>query len=68
MFRYLRDRDASILGKLLAVLAVAYVVMPVDLIPDVPLVGWLDDLGVVTVAGAWLTRRIAQYRVEALAT
>ncbi len=35
---------------------------PVDLIPDVPLVGWLDDIGVVALVGAWLTRRISEYR------
>lgn len=62
LWRYLRDRDASIFGKLLAVFAVAYVIMPVDLIPDVPLIGWLDDLGVVALVGAWLTRRINEYR------
>jgi uncharacterized membrane protein YkvA (DUF1232 family) len=61
-WRYLRDREASIFGKLLAVFAVAYVVMPVDLIPDVPFIGWLDDIGVVSLVGWWLTRRIAQYR------
>lgn len=61
-WRYMRDRDASIFGKLLAVFAVAYVVMPVDLIPDVPFIGWLDDIGVVALVGAWLTRRIAEYR------
>ncbi len=57
MWRYLRDRDASVFGKLLALFAVAYVVMPIDLIPDVPFIGWLDDL-----VGGWLTRRISEYR------
>ena len=61
-WRYMRDREASIFGKLLAAFAVAYVVMPFDLIPDVPFVGWLDDVGVVALVGAWLTRRIAEYR------
>lgn len=62
-WRYMRDRDASIFGKLLAVFAVAYVVMPLDLIPDIaPVVGWLDDVGVVTLVGAWMMKRIAQYR------
>jgi len=64
-WRYMRDRDASIFGKLLAVFAVAYVVMPLDLIPDVPFIGWLDDIGVVALVGAWLTRRIAEYRAPA---
>lgn len=62
-WRYMRDRDASIFGKLLAVFAVAYVVMPLDLIPDVaPFIGWLDDVGVVALVGAWLMKRIAAYR------
>ena len=61
-WRYLRDREASIFGKLLAVFAVAYVVMPLDLIPDVPFIGWLDDIGVVALVGAWLTRRLGDYR------
>jgi len=62
MWRYLRDRDASVFGKLLAVFAVAYVIMPLDLIPDVPFIGWLDDIGVVALVGAWMTRRISEYR------
>jgi uncharacterized membrane protein YkvA (DUF1232 family) len=63
LWRYMRDREASIFGKLLALFAVAYVIMPLDLIPDVaPVIGWLDDLGVVALVGAWLTRRIAEYR------
>jgi uncharacterized membrane protein YkvA (DUF1232 family) len=60
--RYYRDPSASVLGKLVAVLALIYVVMPVDLVPDVPLIGWLDDLGVVGLATAWLTRRVSTYR------
>ena len=67
-WRYLRDHEASIFGKLLAVFAVAYVVMPIDLIPDVPFIGWLDDIGVVALVGAWLTRRISEYREPLLPT
>ena len=59
---YLRDPNASIFGKLLVVFAAVYVVCPVDLIPDVPVIGWLDDIGVVALVGAWLTRRISAYR------
>jgi uncharacterized membrane protein YkvA (DUF1232 family) len=49
-------------GKLVIFLAMIYVVMPVDLIPDVPIVGWLDDLGVMGLATAWLARVVARYR------
>lgn len=62
LYRYLTDRQASVLGKLFVLLAVAYVVWPADLVPDVPVVGWLDDLGVMGLATAWLSRRIAEYR------
>jgi len=60
--RYYRDEDASVFGKLIALVAIVYVVMPIDLIPDVPLVGWLDDLGVMGLATAWLVRVVARYR------
>lgn len=60
--RYYRDPSASSLGKLVIFLALLYVVMPVDLIPDVPVVGWLDDLGVMGLATAWLGRIVTRYR------
>jgi len=39
----------------LAVFAALYVISPVDLIPDVPVLGWVDDLLVLLTAGstAW---------------
>jgi Protein of unknown function (DUF1232) len=40
---------------LIAVLALLYVLSPLDLIPDViPIVGWLDDIGVL----AWAARQV----------
>lgn len=63
LVRYFKDGNASILGKLFVLLSVAYVVMPLDAIPDVaPVIGWLDDLGVVAVATLFLSRKLAQYR------
>lgn len=61
--RYYRDPSASKFGKLIIFLALVYVVCPVDLIPDVPIVGWLDDIGVMGLATAWLARVVARYRV-----
>ncbi len=62
-WRFFRDRDGSLLVKLLFLLALVYVVMPVDAVPDViPVVGWLDDLGVVAIASAFLWRAIEPYR------
>jgi uncharacterized membrane protein YkvA (DUF1232 family) len=60
--RYFKDPNAGILGKLVVVLAVAYVVFPYDLIPDVPFVGWLDDIGVMGLTTAWLSRVLGKYR------
>jgi uncharacterized membrane protein YkvA (DUF1232 family) len=49
--RYLLDRRAPLAGKLVLLAAVAYIVLPIDLVPDVvPVVGWLDDAGVLGVA------------------
>jgi len=62
LIRYYRDPSASVLGKLVIFLAIIYAVVPIDLIPDVPVVGWLDDLGVMGLASAWLARVVARYR------
>jgi uncharacterized membrane protein YkvA (DUF1232 family) len=55
--------DASRKGELwtprnviLAIVAVLYLVSPIDIVPDwlFPLVGWLDDVGVLTAAVCWI--------------
>jgi uncharacterized membrane protein YkvA (DUF1232 family) len=60
--RYFRDSNASIFGKLFVFAAVVYVISPVDLIPDVPIVGWLDDMGVMSLAVAFMWKMVAKYR------
>ncbi len=63
LVRYFRDREASLLGKLFVLAALVYVVSPVDLIPDaIPVVGWLDDVGVMSLAVAWMWRIVGRYR------
>lgn len=62
--RFFKDGNASIFGKLFVLAAVFYVVWPADLIPDVPFIGWLDDIGVMGLATAYLSRVIAKYRGE----
>lgn len=62
LVRFFKDREASLLGKLFVLAAIFYVVWPADLIPDVPIIGWLDDIGVMGLATAYLTRVIARYR------
>jgi len=40
---------------IIALLALLYIISPLDLIPDViPVIGWLDDLGVL----AWAARQV----------
>lgn len=45
--------------KLLAVAAaVAYVVSPLDLVPDIiPILGWLDDIGVIALLVNYLNKK-----------
>jgi len=63
LIRYFRDREASLLGKLFVLAAVIYVISPVDLIPDAfPVIGWLDDIGVMSLAVAWMWRVVGAYR------
>lgn len=62
LVRYFRDREASILGKLFVLAAVIYVISPVDAIPDVPIIGWLDDMGVMSLAVAWMWKVVGRYR------
>lgn len=62
--RYFADKDASFFGKGFVLFAVIYVVMPIDLIPEaiVPVLGWLDDVGVVALALGHLAKVSAKYR------
>ncbi len=49
-------RDNSFVTVIL-ILALLYILSPIDLIPDViPVVGWLDDLAVAVSAGALALR------------
>jgi uncharacterized membrane protein YkvA (DUF1232 family) len=48
LWRLLKDRRAPLLGKIVFALALAYVVWPLDLIPDFvfPVLGQVDDVAV----------------------
>lgn len=66
MWRYLHDPKKPWGPKLAVIGAVAYLIFPLDLIPDMPLVGFLDDLGVLGAAMAWLVKNaLADVEVEA---
>ena len=56
-WRLFRDRRVPIWPKALLVGALAYVILPFDLIPDVlPVIGEVDDLVIVLVAARWFIR------------
>jgi uncharacterized membrane protein YkvA (DUF1232 family) len=64
--RYVRNPRVAGWKKVLGLLAVVYALAPIDAIPDVvPLLGWLDDLGVLTVAFGLIARDMAQHAKRA---
>ncbi len=68
---YLFCRKISMLEKLLVIgIAIAYLLMPLDLIPDIFLpFGFLDDFGVGTLIMAYMSHRLNKIRrAEELAT
>jgi uncharacterized membrane protein YkvA (DUF1232 family) len=63
--RYLRDGRVPLWKKLAGLLAVVYFLSPVDAIPDfIPILGWMDDLGVLSAAAFWMVKQVQQYRPE----
>jgi uncharacterized membrane protein YkvA (DUF1232 family) len=62
LVRYLRDPGVSLWRKLTGVAAVAYLVMPLDAIPDViPFAGWLDDVGILSAATWFIVREVKRH-------
>jgi uncharacterized membrane protein YkvA (DUF1232 family) len=48
IWRAMRDRSVPLKAKITAVLSVAYLILPLDVVPDfIPVLGWLDDLVIV---------------------
>ena len=68
LLRYIRDPAVATWRKASGLLAVLYVVSPVDLVPDVfPVIGWLDDAGVIGALAMFMVREIKKHsaKVEA---
>jgi len=64
-FSYVRDPRVPKWRKFAGLLAVAYFVLPVDVIPDfLPILGWLDDLGVLSGAALFMVREVQRYQPE----
>lgn len=59
VMRLIKDSRVPFSGKLVFGLALAYLIYPLDLIPDFmfPIIGQLDDLGVLLVGVRYLIRQ-----------
>jgi uncharacterized membrane protein YkvA (DUF1232 family) len=65
--RFLRDGEAPLFPRLIALFAVLYVLMPIDVIPDtIPILGWMDDVGILGLVLAWTAKHVQSYASPAL--
>ena len=62
LFNYMSDRRVQWYRKSIVVGALVYFIMPMDMIPDIaPLVGYMDDLGVITAVLKYLGHELIPY-------
>lgn len=62
LFNYMKDPFVSWHRKAIVVAALIYFIVPIDAIPDIsPLVGYLDDLGVIAALMKFLGSEILPY-------
>jgi uncharacterized membrane protein YkvA (DUF1232 family) len=65
IWAYLSDGTTDWKPKVAVVLALIYLVWPLDLIPDfAPVVGWLDDIGFIGLASWYLIHATNKYLDE----
>jgi uncharacterized membrane protein YkvA (DUF1232 family) len=63
LYHFMCDPRAPAQGKIVAIGALLYFILPIDLIPDVlPIVGFADDAAVIASAVAFLNTQLAAYR------
>ena len=59
---FIRDPEVAVWRKLVGGIAVLYVILPFDIIWDIfPIIGWLDDLGVVSLVTWYMVRQINKH-------
>lgn len=62
LYRYMRDRYVPWYRKSIVVGALIYFISPIDAIPDLaPLIGYLDDLGVIAAVLKFMGSEITPY-------
>lgn len=59
---YIRDPQVALWRKLSGLAAAAYIISPIDLIPDfIPILGWLDDLGILSAFAWFMVREVRKH-------
>src|SRR5688500_7381632 len=59
LWGYLQSGKVGGFEKAVLVAALAYLITPADALPDwIPVVGWMDDLGVAALVVAFITHRL----------
>ncbi|MEG8946521.1 YkvA family protein [Rosettibacter firmus] len=62
LYRYMKDKSVPWYRKSIVIGALIYFISPIDTIPDLaPLIGYLDDLGVITAVIKFLGHELMQY-------
>lgn len=62
LFNYFTDKSIPWYRKSIVVAGLVYFIMPIDSIPDIaPLIGYLDDLGVITAVIKYLGSELTQF-------
>ncbi|CUU05168.1 Uncharacterized membrane protein YkvA, DUF1232 family [Candidatus Kryptobacter tengchongensis] len=62
LYKFMKDPDVSFFKKAIAISALLYFILPIDSIPDLsPIVGFLDDIGIVAMVVKYLSRELERY-------
>lgn len=62
LYRYMKDKSVPWYRKSIVVGALIYFISPIDAIPDLaPLIGYLDDLGVIAAVLKFMGHELMQY-------
>ncbi|MDW8108379.1 MAG: YkvA family protein [Candidatus Kryptonium sp.] len=62
LYKFMKDPAVSFLRKAIAIAALVYFILPLDSIPDLsPLIGLIDDLGIITMVVKFLSKELERY-------
>jgi len=62
LYQYMADSNVQWYRKSIVVGALVYFITPIDLVPDIaPLIGYMDDLGVITAVLKYLGHELIPY-------